>query len=174
MGTSLLFISNYCTANSNWHKCKEALLGMQIETNEKPWPVGYLIIAWVGSLVAMLGSLYFSEIRHFPPCVLCWYQRICMYPLTVLLAVGIITRDRNIYKYVLPLTIVGLGISIFHNLLYYNILPEAAAPCIAGISCTTKFIEWFGFVTIPLLSGLGFLAMLILMLLFKKEVKKVA
>lgn len=139
---------------------------------EKPWPVGYLMLAWVGSIVSMLGSLYFSEIAHYPPCVFCWYQRIAMYPLTVILAVGIINRDKLIHRYVLPLSITGLAIAIYHNLLYYKILPESAAPCLAGVSCTTKFIEWFGFITIPLLSGLSFLAITILLLLFRRQVNK--
>ncbi len=143
-----------------------------MEIGNKPWPIGYLILAWLGSLVGLLGSLYFSEIRHFPPCVLCWYQRICMYPLALLLPVGILSRDRLIYRYTLPLSLVGLGISIYHNLLYYNILPEAAAPCLAGVSCTTKFIEYFGFVTIPLLAGIGFLTLTILLLLFRRAVRK--
>lgn len=145
---------------------------MDIQTDQRPWPVGYLVLAWVGSIVAMLGSLYFSEIRHFPPCVLCWYQRICMYPLVVIFAAGILSRDRFVYRYALPLTLSGLAIAVYHNLLYYNILPEAAAPCLAGVSCTTKFIEYFGFVTIPLLSGLGFLGLTILVLLFRSRVNK--
>lgn len=145
---------------------------MNLDLNTKPWPIGYLLLAWLISLAALLGSLYFSEIRHFPPCVLCWYQRICMYPLAAIFAIGIAGRDRRVYRYALPMSLVGLGISIYHNLLYYNILPEAAAPCIQGVSCTTKFIEYFGFVTIPLLSGLAFLAITILMILFRKRVNK--
>lgn len=113
-------------------------------------------IAWVQALVATLGSLYFSEIRHFNPCVLCWYQRIFMYPLVFVLAVGILNKDKKVFKYVLPLSISGLLVAAYHNLLYYKILPENLAPCVAGISCTTKFIEWFGFVTIPFLSSCAF------------------
>ncbi len=139
---------------------------------EKSWPVGYIILAWVGSIVAMLGSLYFSEILRYPPCVLCWYQRICMYPLVAILAVGIINRDKLIYRYALPLSLSGLAIAVYHNLLYYKILPESAAPCLAGVSCTTKFIEWFGFLTIPLLAGLGFLTITIFLLLFRHKVNK--
>ena len=116
--------------------------------------------AWAVSLVAMLGSLYFSEIAKYPPCVLCWYQRICMYPLVVILGFAIYKKDRNLLLPAFVLAVVGWLISVYHNLLYYKILPEAAAPCIAGVSCTTKFIEWFGFVTIPFLAFLGFSAIL--------------
>ncbi len=146
-------------------------MNMEIQSEQKPWPLGYLVLAWAGSIVGMLGSLYFSEIAHYPPCVLCWYQRIAMYPLVVILAVGIVNRDRLVYRYALPLSLTGLGIALYHNLLYYNILPEAAAPCVAGISCTTKFIEWFGFLTIPLLAALGFLGITILLLLFRRSVQ---
>ena len=130
-----------------------------------------LFLAWIPALFAVAGSLYFSEIRDFPPCVLCWYQRICMYPLVAILAVGILRRDSNVAYYVLPLGLAGLAISIYHNLLYYNIIPESAAPCVAGISCTTVYIEWFGFITIPLLSlaGFAFLSGLMFIALKRKE-----
>lgn len=122
----------------------------------KSSPLAYALIAWGASILAMLGSLYFSEIAHFPPCTLCWYQRIALYPLVFLIPVGIIRKDSNLPYYVLSITIPGAAISFYHNLLYYNILPEAAAPCALGVSCTTKFVEYFGFVTIPLLAILTF------------------
>jgi len=125
-----------------------------------------LYFAWVQSLLAVFGSLYFSEILHYPPCVLCWYQRIFMYPLAIIFPIAIYKKDKNIHLYVLPLIAIGTAIAVFHNLLYFNILPESAAPCIAGVSCTTKFIEWFGFITIPFLSLCSFLFVGACMLLF--------
>ena len=127
-----------------------------------------LYIAWAQAIAAMLGSLYFSEIKKFPPCILCWYQRILMYPLVLIIAVGILRKDKNIPYYVLPLSTIGTLIAIYHNLLYWNILPESIAPCVAGVSCTTKFISYFGFVTIPFLSLCGFLLIDICMILFLK------
>lgn len=115
-----------------------------------------LYAAWGVALLATLGSLYFSEVLNLPPCVLCWYQRISMYPMAFILVVGIIRRDFKVWVYALPLSIVGLIVAIYHNLLYYNILPEAAAPCIAGVSCTTEFLQWFGFLDIPLMSLIAF------------------
>jgi len=111
-----------------------------------------LYIAWFQAVVATAGSLFFSEILHYPPCVLCWYQRIAIYPLVAILMVGIVKKDKNLAWYVLPLTLVGMAISIFHNLLYYKLIPDELAPCVTGVSCTTKFVEYFGFITIPLLS----------------------
>ncbi len=115
-----------------------------------------LKIAWVQALVATLGSLFFSEVMRLPPCVLCWYQRTVMYPLVWILGVGIYKKDRKVIIYALPLALIGLLIALYHNLLYYGLLAESSSPCIQGVSCTTKFFEWFGFVTIPLLSLLGF------------------
>jgi disulfide bond formation protein DsbB len=126
-------------------------------------------IAWIQAIVATLGSLYFSEIRKFSPCVLCWYQRILMYPLVIIIAVGILRRDKYLHWYVLPLTILGLIISSYHNLLYYQILPESWVPCTAGVSCTTRFFAWFGFITIPLLSLTAFTVITCCMLLSAKR-----
>lgn len=115
-----------------------------------------LYIAWIQSVIALAGSLFFSEVMHLPPCVLCWYQRICMYPLVAILTVGIFRKDKNVIWYVLPLSVIGWVISLYHNLLYYHIISESLAPCQAGVSCTTKFFAWFGFITIPLLSFAAF------------------
>src|SRR5690242_19783697 len=102
-----------------------------------------LYLAWTTALVATLGSLYFQYVAGFPPCVLCWYQRIAMYPLVLILPIGIFRKDVILPVYVLTLSIIGAGIAIYHNLLYYKIIPESLAPCVQGISCTTKFIQWF-------------------------------
>lgn len=111
-----------------------------------------LLVAWV----AMLGSLYFSEVKGYVPCELCWYQRILMYPLAGVIAVGLLTRDRHLPKYVLPLSTLGLFVALYHYLLEKTDLFDSFAVCSAGVSCTTMWINWFGFVTIPFLSLLGF------------------
>lgn len=80
-----------------------------------------------------------------------------MYPLVVILAVGILRKESRIYQYVLPFSVTGSLIASYQVLLYYNVLPESTETCRAGVSCTTKYIEWFGFITIPLLSLLAFL-----------------
>lgn len=131
-----------------------------------------LYIAWIQAFVAMAGSLYFSEILRFPPCVLCWYQRITMYPLVFIIAVGILRKDKNMPIYALPLAVIGALIAAYHNLLYWKILPESQAPCLAGVSCTTQFIEYFGFITIPFLSLVAFIvivAALIFVLKMQKD-----
>ncbi len=125
--------------------------------------------AWLVASVATLGSLFFSEVMMFPPCVFCWYQRICMYPLVVILSAGLFPVTKSVIKFSVPLALIGWMIAVYHNLLYYKILPESAAPCVRGISCTTVYIEWLGFITIPLLSLLAFSAILILLFFTNKE-----
>jgi disulfide bond formation protein DsbB len=115
-----------------------------------------LYVAFAVSVVATLGSLYFGEVLGLPPCSLCWYQRIAMYPLVVILGVSILKGNRSVAAYVLPLSLVGLAISTYHNLLYWGVLPESARTCVAGVSCTSKYVEYFGFVTIPLMALAAF------------------
>jgi disulfide bond formation protein DsbB len=122
-----------------------------------------LLMAWVVASVATFGSLFLSEVMKYPPCTLCWYQRICMYPLMLIFLMGLFPVSKVVVKFSMPLVILGMAISFYHNLLYYQILPESASPCREGISCTTVFIEWFGFITIPLLSFSAFLLILILL-----------
>jgi disulfide bond formation protein DsbB len=114
--------------------------------------------AWVIALVATVGSLFFSEVMNLPPCVLCWYQRIAMYPLVLIVGVGIVLRDARLKYYALPVSVGGLLIAIYHNLLYYSILPDSIAPCTQGISCTAVQIEWLGFITIPLMALTAFVS----------------
>jgi disulfide bond formation protein DsbB len=115
-----------------------------------------LFVAWLASLVATLGSLFFSEVMRLPPCVLCWYQRICLYPLAVIATVGLATQDRGVARYMWPLALAGLAVAVYHNLLYYHLIPDSITPCTAGVSCAEVQIEWLGFITIPLLSLAAF------------------
>ncbi len=117
---------------------------------------GALFVLWLVSLVSTLGSLFFSEVMGLPPCVLCWYQRICMYPLVVIATIGLLGRDAGAARYAWPLVLAGLGIAVYHNLLYYHLIPDAITPCTTGVSCTERQVVWFGFVTIPLLALAAF------------------
>ncbi len=132
----------------------------------------YLYFAWIQSLVATFGSLYFSEVMHLVPCTLCWYQRIAMYPLAVILGIAVYRQDSKVRMYAVPLAVIGLLIAVYHNFLYYGMLAESYATCSAGVSCTTKTISWLGFITIPLLSCIAFSVILILVLLFKTRTTK--
>lgn len=123
--------------------------------NEAQWKLVFL--AWLMATLATLGALFMSEIMGYAPCVLCWYQRIFMFPLVVILALGLFPFDPKVVRYALPLAVVGLLVAGFHLLLAAGYIPETLTPCRQGIPCSTGQIEWFGFVTIPLLSLLAFL-----------------
>ena len=120
------------------------------------------------ALIATMGSLYLSEIKHLPPCVLCWYQRICMYPLVVILGVGILRRERAIYHYVLPLAAVGWLIALYHSLIQWKVISDALSPCVQGISCTTVQINLLGFITIPFMSLVAFSIIILSMIMLMK------
>jgi disulfide bond formation protein DsbB len=124
------------------------------------------------ALMSMLISLYFSEIMKLPPCTLCWYQRIAMYPIVPITIVGILLKDKKFPLYVLPLSIIGLLLAIYHNFLVWGIIPERSAPCTAGVPCNVQ--EWvlFGFITIPFLSMLSFAFISVIMLIYAKGLKK--
>lgn len=128
-------------------------------------------LAWVIALLGTVGSLFFSEVMDLPPCVLCWYQRIATYPLVLIIGTGIVLRDPRMKIYALPLSLAGLVVSIYHNLLYYGFIPESITPCTEGVPCNAVQIEWLGFITIPLM-GLGaFISMSLCLLLYKPEEK---
>ena len=112
-------------------------------------------LAWLTAAVATGGSLFFSQVAHFPPCQLCWYQRICMYPLAMILLVGALLKDRRAVLYAAVFPIVGACISIYH--IYIEVNPEKeSASCKAGIPCSTRWIDEFGYVTIPVLTLTAF------------------
>lgn len=129
---------------------------------EKRWALTFA--AWIVTVVATAGSLFFSEVMLLPPCVLCWYQRIAMYPLAVIFLVGLFPVERKTVVYAAPLALIGWGTAAYHNLLYYKLIPEHLSPCAQGISCTSKQIEWLGFVTIPFLSLAAFTVVLALLI----------
>ncbi len=131
----------------------------------------FVFLAFLVSLVATLGSLFFSEIMNFIPCSLCWYQRIFMYPLVAIFLINILYPDDKVFKYAFPITFIGWLISFYHNLLMFKIIPEKLSPCVQGIPCSVDYLNWFGFITIPLLSFFSYTTILILMIVLKKEIK---
>ena len=114
---------------------------------ETRWSEYGLYLAWAIALVSLVGGFYFSEIVGIVPCILCWLQRIAMYPLVAIIAVGIIRRDKAVSAYVLPLSIIGLSIALYQNLLIWRIIPETLAPCTIGVSCVTQQFTVLNFIT---------------------------
>lgn len=130
-----------------------------------------LFLSWLIACIAMMGSLFFSEVMQFPPCVLCWYQRIAMYPLVIIFLVGAVKSESTAFWYASPFVGMGWLIALYHNLLHYKIVPESASPCIQGVPCSTVYINWLGFLTIPMLSMIAFTILGVTMFLLMKEMK---
>ena len=133
-----------------------------LHNNTAAWTL--IFGAWLIASVSTLGALFFGEVMQLPPCVLCWYQRIFMFPLVVILPLGLFPFDRNVVRYALPLALIGFLFAVFHMLLVAGVIPESIKPCTQGVPCSETVIEWFGFVTIPLLSVLAFLTILALLI----------
>lgn len=129
-----------------------------------------LYAAWLVAIVATGGSLYLSEIALYEPCKLCWFQRIFMYPLVLILGIAAYENNKRIVKYALPLSIIGGCISLWH-VLEQNI-PELAAitPCKVGIPCNFDYLNWFGFITIPMLALIAFILITVSLILVHRTV----
>ena len=123
-----------------------------------------IFICWLVATASTLGSLFFSEVMGLIPCELCWYQRIFIFPLAVILLVGLHPLDIRVVRYALPLAILGLLFTIYHCLLFYGLIPESLQPCRQGISCADDSMVLMGFLPIPLLSLLAFGVITVLLL----------
>jgi disulfide bond formation protein DsbB len=123
---------------------------------------GYeLWAAFVVSAVATGGSLFFSEIAGYVPCELCWYQRICMYPLSIITLLAALRGDFRIARYLLPLPFVGAGVSIYHLLIENKVVGESAACFVSAPGgCGVKWVNEFGYMTIPTLALTGFVLLI--------------
>lgn len=113
------------------------------------------------ALVCTLGSLYFSEMADFLPCELCWFQRICMYPLTATLFVAAVRRDRDAWRYVVIPASVGVAIATYHTQL--QAFPEQKTFCPTTVPCTIRYVWEFGFVSLPFMALAGFVFILLMM-----------
>lgn len=121
---------------------------------DSSWTV--VFICWLLVTAATLGSLFFSEVMELPPCSLCWVQRVFMFPLVLILLVGLFPFDGSVVRYALPMALCGGAVALYHMLLQFGIIPESAAPCRQGVSCSDVSFELFGFLSIPMLSLLVF------------------
>ena len=132
---------------------------------------GYeLWLAFVVASIATGGSLFFSEIAHFVPCELCWYQRICMYPLSITTLLAAVFDDPRAARYLLPLPVVGAGVSVYHLLVENGVVGESLTCRISAPGgCTVKWINEFGYVTIPTLALTAFALVFAFLLLAAYE-----
>ena len=133
----------------------------------------FAITGWVIALVATLGSLYFSEVQQYPPCELCWVQRIFMYPLVLILLVGTLLKDTKVFIYSIVFSSIGLIISIYHYGIQKLEFLRSTAPSCGQVSCTGTYNDWLGFISIPFLAGTAFLLILVISILGFKQSKGV-
>lgn len=119
--------------------------------------VGFLLTAWIISMIASLGALFIGEVLGQTPCVLCWYQRAFMFPLAVILGVACYRVDFGVWRYALPLAMIGGLIAAYHSALYANLIPTPLVPCGEGPSCTDADMTILGGVPLPFLSLASFL-----------------
>jgi disulfide bond formation protein DsbB len=139
--------------------------------NQKLISSSLILACFLLASIATLGSLFFSEIMEFVPCTMCWYQRIFMYPLVVLFLLGLLFPDDKIFKYSMPLVIVGFFFAFYHNLLMWGIISESAVPCKQGVPCSTEYFEYLGFINIPFLSLCAYGLILVLLVLGQNKAK---
>lgn len=126
----------------------------QYHSPDSAWTLAFL--AWLVASASTLGALFLSQVMGVAPCILCWFQRIFMFPLVFILPAGLFPFDTKLVRYALPLTLAGWAIALFHVLVVAGIVPESIRPCAQGIPCKDQPIVWFGFLTIPTLSLISF------------------
>ncbi|MET0171257.1 MAG: disulfide bond formation protein B [Agrobacterium vaccinii] len=143
------------------------MTGTTTSSNEAAWAP--LFFAWVVALAASLGALFIGEVMGQTPCVLCWYQRAFMFPLAFVLAVAAFRTDRDIWRYALPLSGVGVLVAGYHVLLFYGFVTEALVPCDkSGPSCSDAKMTILGFVPLPILSLVAFVAISVNLLIVRR------
>jgi disulfide bond formation protein DsbB len=129
--------------------------GDALSRTESFWPQYGPYLALGTALTATLGALYYGEIAGLAPCNLCWYQRILMFPLVAILFIGILKHDEGVFDYVLPFSILGIGVSAYHYLIQMGVIGESAV-CSVNNPCSKLDVVYLGFVTIPLMSLAAF------------------
>ncbi|MGH8915587.1 MAG: disulfide bond formation protein B [Acidimicrobiia bacterium] len=129
--------------------------------------VNAMWLAWIVALACTAGSLVYSDVIHFPPCRLCWFQRIAMYPMAIVLLVGAIRREAAVKYYALPLALGGLAVSIYHNVIQFFPSLEGTS-CDPANPCSRRFVDMLGFMDIPFMAGAGFILIAVLLAFYTK------
>lgn len=130
-----------------------------------------LFLAWLLALVATAGALFLGEVMGKTPCVLCWYQRIAMFPLVLVLGMGLVASDARSVRYALPLAGLGWAIAAYHLLIFWGVVAQGLVPCGQGSSCADADVQVAGWVPIPLLSLLAFTGILVALWVARKREK---
>ena len=131
------------------------------------------LLAFIIALAAMVSSLVYSDYIGYPPCLLCWYARTLFYPQVFMFGLALKKRDRSIWDYSLLLSALGMILTCYHFLT--DMFQYSPLPCtVGGVSCLTRYVDMFGFITIPFMGFIGFTMLLMTILVAKKAQKKLA
>ncbi len=140
--------------------------GVHVEDRSSWW---LLLLAWVIALGASLGALFIGEVLGQTPCHLCWFQRAFMFPLAIILLVSCIRSDAGVWRYALPLAVIGGAIALYHTLLQTGLIPEPIVQCGAGPSCSSAGMTLFGWLSIPALSLAAFTAIAVILIIIRRR-----
>ncbi len=143
---------------------------MSLITPRRPWP--FLLAAWLMALLATGGALFLGEVMGMVPCVLCWYQRIAMFPLALILGMAVYSDDRCGALYALPLALAGVGLAAYHSLLIAGHIPAAWIPCGASASCANQKVDILNGLQLPWLSLAAFAAITVFLLFSLRKVSR--
>lgn len=131
-----------------------------------------LLLIWAQALIALAGSLFYSEVMGYTPCELCWFQRILMYPLVVIYGVAAIKKDLSIAFPGFILSGIGMFVSTYHYLIQkLPALQETGGAC-GLVPCNLTYVNYFGFITISFLAGLAFIIIFVLHLIILKQQRR--
>ncbi len=133
----------------------------------RPWT--WLLLAWLAATTATLGAIFLGEVMGMTPCVLCWYQRIFMFPLAIMLGMAAYLDDRRGAIYALALTAIGLAVAGYHTLLVAELIPKTWVPCSAGVSCANQKLEILNGIQIPWLSLAAFMTVACLLVVYLRK-----
>jgi disulfide bond formation protein DsbB len=131
-----------------------------------------LLLAWLTAMVAALGALFIGEVMLMPPCNLCWYQRIFMFPMAIILGLACFDNDRRGAVYAWPFALAGSVLAAYHCLLVAGLIPKGWIPCGAGVSCANQQLAILDGIQIPWLSFMAFVAVLGLLTFYLKKTSK--
>lgn len=140
---------------------------MSENSNKATWPP--LFFAWLLAMTASLAAIFIGEVMGQAPCVLCWYQRAAMFPLAIVLGIACLIEDGGVWRYALPLAIIGGAVALWHNLLYYGLIPAPLVPCGAGPSCSNTDMVIFGGIPIPSLALIAFAGVIVCLMAVKRK-----
>lgn len=131
-----------------------------------------MLFMWSVAFTATLGSLYFSEVRQYEPCELCWYQRILMYPLVIILGVAYAQKNARIAVTTLIFSLIGFCISAYHYSIQKFSFMQDSAPACGRVPCTGQYINYLGFITIPFLALIAFILIAISSMMILRSIKE--